>query len=118
MQLNNRDIASVWDMVQAIRYIQSFTANLTFEDYLNDIRTISAVERQFEVLGEATRRISDGFRQTHPAINWQHIVGLRNIVIHRYDEVDQDILWRIIHSELVPLLTQLESLLPPLPDQQ
>lgn len=117
MQSNNRDIASVWDMVQAIRYIQSFTATLSFADYRNDIRTISAVERQFEILGEATRRISEEFRQAYPAINWQRIVGLRNIVIHRYDEVDQDILWAIIHSELESLLTQLEILLPPLPDQ-
>lgn len=82
MQSNNRDIASVWDMVQAIRYIQSFTANLSFEDYFNDIRTISAVERQFEILGEATRRISEEFRQAYPAIDWRRIIGLRNILIH------------------------------------
>jgi uncharacterized protein with HEPN domain len=60
MQSNNRDIASVWDMTQAIRRIQAFTNGLTFDGYLNDIRTVSAVERQFEVLGEAarSRRIS------------------------------------------------------------
>lgn len=117
MRSNNRDIASVWDMAQAIRYIQSFTSDLTFDEYLNDVRTVSAVERQFEILGEAARRISEEFRQAHPAIGWQRIVGLRNIVTHRYDEVRQDILWTIIHSELSPLLTQLEALLPPLPNQ-
>ncbi|NES18314.1 MAG: DUF86 domain-containing protein [Symploca sp. SIO3E6] len=117
MQSSNRDIASVWDMVQAIQYIQAFTENLSFEAYLNDMRTVSAVERQFEILGEAARRISEDFRQTHPAIDWQRIVGLRNIVIHRYDEVDQDILWTIINSELDLLKTQLKVLLPPLPDQ-
>jgi uncharacterized protein with HEPN domain len=42
MQLNNRDVASVWDMAQAIQNIQSFTSNLTFDEYLNDIRTVSA----------------------------------------------------------------------------
>lgn len=117
MHLNNRDVASIWDMVQAIQYIQFFTIDLTFNEYFNDVRTVSAVERQFEILGEAARRISDEFRQGHPAIDWQRIVGLRNIVAHRYDEVRQDILWAIIHSELSPLLTQLEALLPPLPDQ-
>lgn len=45
MQSNNRDVASVWDMTQAIQYIQTFTNDLTFDEYLNDIRTISAVER-------------------------------------------------------------------------
>jgi uncharacterized protein with HEPN domain len=83
MQLNNRDAASVWDMTQAIQNIQSFTKDLTFDEYLNDVRTISATERQFEILGEAARRISDEFRQAHAAIAWQRIVGLRNIVAHR-----------------------------------
>ncbi|WP_242028408.1 HepT-like ribonuclease domain-containing protein [Pseudanabaena sp. FACHB-2040] len=72
-------------MTQSIQRIQCFTSELTFDEYLNDIRTISAVERQFEVLGEAARRISNEFRQAHPAIDWQRIVGLRNIVAHRYD---------------------------------
>lgn len=117
MQPKNHDIASVWDMTQAIQHIQTFTSDLTFDEYLNDIRTISAVERQFEVLGEAARRISNKFRQAHPTIDWQRMVGLRNIVAHRYDEVRQDILWTIIHSELGPLLAQLESILPPLPDE-
>jgi len=116
MQSNNRDIASVWDMTQAIRYIQSFTHGLTFEEYFNDARTISAVKRQFEILGEAARRVSHEFRQVHATIDWQRVVGLRNILAHRYDEVRQDILWTIIHSELPPLAVQLEAILPPLPE--
>jgi uncharacterized protein with HEPN domain len=118
MKANNRDVASVWDMVQAIQYIQFFRSDLTFDKYLNDVRTISAVERQFEILGEAARRISNEFRQEHPAIDWQRIIGLRNIVTHRYDQVRQDILWTIIHSELPLLLAQLEPLLPQLPNEQ
>ena len=114
---NNRDVASVWDMTQAIQRIQSFSSGLTFDEYLSNILVISAVERQFEILGEAARRITDDFRQAHPAIDWQRIIGLRNIVAHRYEEVRQDILWAIIYSELAPLLAQLEALLPPLPGQ-
>ena len=45
MQSNNRDVASIWDMAQAIQRIQTFTNGLTFEEYLNDIRTVNAVER-------------------------------------------------------------------------
>ncbi|WP_059000640.1 HepT-like ribonuclease domain-containing protein [Leptolyngbya sp. NIES-2104] len=117
MPSGNRDIASVWDMAQAIRHIQSFTENLTPEEYFSSVLFISAVERQFEILGEATRRLSNEFRQAHPQINWQQIVGLRSIVIHRYDEVDQERLWAIIHVELPPLLIQLEQLIPPVPDE-
>jgi uncharacterized protein with HEPN domain len=83
MQANNRDAASLWDMVQAIRRIQEFTVNLSFEDYQESILIQSAVERQLEILGEAAGRISEGFRQAHPAIDWRAIVGLRNILIHR-----------------------------------
>ena len=117
MQPNNRDIASIWDMTLAIQRIQSFTNDLNFDEYLNDILTVSAVERQFEVLGEAARRISTQFQHTHPVIDWKRIIGLRNIVAHRYDEVRQEILWTIIRSELTLLLTQLEELLTPLPEK-
>lgn len=106
----------IW--LEAIRHIQSFTANLAFEAYLEDVLIRSAVERQFEILGEAARRVSEGFRQIHPQIDWQRIIGLRNIVIHRYDEVNQDVVWAIINSELSPLQTQLELILPPLPDTE
>ena len=118
MQTNNRDAASVWDMVQAIRRIQEFTAGLTFDDYQASILIQSAVERQLEILGEAAGRVSDDLRQTHPDIDWRRTVGLRNIIIHRYDEIQQDIIWNIITTELATLLTQLEPLLPPLPNEQ
>jgi uncharacterized protein with HEPN domain len=117
MQANNRDAASLWDMIQAIRRIQEFTANLSFEDYQESILIQSAVERQLEILGEAAGRISEEFRQAHPAIDWRTIIGLRNILIHRYDQIQQDILWNVVATELVNLLVQLETLLPPPPDE-
>ncbi|MBW4540926.1 MAG: DUF86 domain-containing protein [Myxacorys chilensis ATA2-1-KO14] len=118
MQANNRDAASIWDMVQAIRRIQEFTLGLSFDDYQASILIQSAVERQLEILGEAAGRVSEAFRQTHPALDWRRTVGLRNIIIHRYDEIQQDIIWNIITTELANLLAQLEPLLPPLPDEQ
>ncbi|NEP85453.1 MAG: DUF86 domain-containing protein [Okeania sp. SIO2C2] len=60
---NNRDIASVWDMVQAIRRIQEFTTDINYSEYLQNILIQSAVERQFEILGESARRISLEFQQ-------------------------------------------------------
>jgi uncharacterized protein with HEPN domain len=117
MQTNNRDAGSLWDMLQAIRRIEEFTADLTYDDYLENVLIQSAVERQFEILGEAARRLSDEFRQTHQIMNWRRIIGLRNILIHRYDEIRQQTIWTIIISELEPLRTQLELLLPPLPSE-
>jgi uncharacterized protein with HEPN domain len=87
MQANNRDAASLWDMVQAIHRIQEFTAGLSFDDYQASILIQSAVERQLEILGEAAGRVSDALRQTYSTIDWRRTVGLRNIIIHRYDEI-------------------------------
>ena len=107
MQANNRDAGSLWDMVSAIHGIQE----------LNSVLIQSAVERQLEILGEAAGRLSDEFRQVHPEIEWSRIIGLRNILIHRYDEIRQQIIWATIISELEPLLSQLDILLSSLPDE-
>jgi uncharacterized protein with HEPN domain len=117
MPADNRDTASLWDMVRAIHRIQEFTVNLTCDAYLDSALTQSAVERQLEILGEAASRLSNGFRQTYPEISWRKIIGLRNILIHRYDEIRQQTIWALVASELAPLLIQLETLLSSLPDQ-
>ena len=113
---NNRDAGFIWDMLQAIAKIQQFTANLSFEDYLDSVLVQSAVERQLEILGEAAGRISPDFQSTHSDINWRGIIGLRNILIHRYDDIQQQVVWKVVVSNLVPLRTQLEECLPPLPE--
>jgi uncharacterized protein with HEPN domain len=118
MQANNRDAGSLWDMVNAIYRIQEFTMDLTYEAYLGSSLVQSAVERQFEILGEAARRLSDEFRQAHPEIDWRKIIGLRNILIHRYDEIRQQTIWTTVISELELLLAQLEILLSSLPNEQ
>ena len=91
-------------MLQAIAKIQQFTANLSFEDYLDSVLVQSAVERQLEILGEAAGRISPDFRSTHSDINWRRIIGLRNILIHRYDDIQQQVVWEVVVSNLVPWL--------------
>jgi uncharacterized protein with HEPN domain len=116
MGANSRDAGSLLDMVNAIHRIQEFTANLTQDKYLESALVQSAVERQLEILGEAARRLSKEFRQSHSEIEWRRIIGLRNILIHRYDEIRQQTIWQTVISELEPLLTQLESVLSSLPE--
>jgi uncharacterized protein with HEPN domain len=118
MQANNRDAGSLWDRISAIHRTQEFTVNLTDDDYLGSLLIQSAVERQLEILGEAARRLSDEFRQAHPEIDWRRIIGLRNILIHCYDEIRQQTIWTTVISELEPLLAQLEILLSSLSNEQ
>jgi uncharacterized protein with HEPN domain len=116
MNNKDRDIASLWDMVQAIRYIQNYTNEQTLDEYLASVLLQDAVERRFEILGEAARRVSIQFQKEHSEIDWRNVIGLRNVIAHRYDQVKQETLWGIIKTVLPGLLEQLENLLPPLPN--
>jgi uncharacterized protein with HEPN domain len=83
---------------------------------LENVFMQSAVERQLGILGEAARRVSIEFQQLHPEIDWRNAINLRNILVHRYDQVSSEVIWNIVTSVLPSLLVQVEALLPPLPD--
>ena len=67
-----------------------------------------AMTRLLEIIGEAAGRVTQATRDQHPQIPWSQMVGLRNRLIHGYDEVDFDILWTILQSDLPPLILQIE----------
>jgi uncharacterized protein with HEPN domain len=114
MGSDDRNLASLWDMAQAMGEILEDTQELTEQDFLDSRLIRRAVERNFEILGEAAGRISFDFREAHSEIDWRRIVGLRNIIIHRYEEVDPVVLWAIVVDVLPTLLTQIEGLMPPI----
>jgi uncharacterized protein with HEPN domain len=70
-----------------------------------------SLTRLLEIVGEAAARVSQATCTQHPQIPWPQIVGLRNRLIHGYDQVDFDVLWRIVQNDLPPLVTELRSIL-------
>ena len=76
---------------------------------LDDVRTIRAIERAFEILGEAANNISDEFAKEHDDIPWRKIVGMRNWVIHAYFGTDLQVMQDTIKQDLPALRTQLET---------
>ena len=112
-----RDPAHLWHAVRAGRELQGFVAGFTLEQYLEKRSLTLAVERDFEILGEAVRKISESLRAAHPEVPWSQMIGLRNILAHRYYAVDHALLWQIIHEVLPGVLDQLEQLIPPLPPE-
>ncbi len=116
MESEERDPAYLWDMREAARGILEYTENMTLEDFLaaGKERTLVrlAVERQLEIIGEAARRLSAGFRDKHPQIPWTEIIGLRNVISHEYDKVNYDAIYHIIRRDLPGLVSALESLVP------
>jgi uncharacterized protein with HEPN domain len=117
MPPNNRDAGYLWDMLQAARRLQEFTAGLSYQTYLESVLLQSAVERQLEILGEAARRMSEAFRQEHPEILWSSIISQRNVIAHQYEEIRQERLWSVVTSDMPRLIAQLEPLIPPLPPE-
>lgn len=108
----SRDDAVVLDVLTAARRAAEFAAGLTLEQLGADLKTQSAILHQLLVLGEAAKRLSEGFREAHSAIPWKAIAGMRDRIIHGYDDVDLPEVWRTIESDLPPLMAALERLVP------
>ena len=110
MRPEDRDMARLWDMLDAARAIMQFTQGRSLEDLLADRMLRSAVERNLEIIGEAARHVSLGARENNPDIPWASIIGLRNIVAHEYGEIRYEKLWAICMNRLPALIRGLEDL--------
>jgi uncharacterized protein with HEPN domain len=91
------------DIFRAIELIETFTKEVSsFENFQQDLKTQSAVERQLGIIGEAINKFEKLFPETN-LDNARKIVGLRNRLIHSYDSIDTSIIWAIIKNHLTPL---------------
>lgn len=100
------------DALDACRAIQSFVANRTFREYERNPMLRSAVERQFEIIGEALNQADIENPELSTAIpDLRRIVGMRNRIIHGYDSVDDELLWQTIQTHIPPLAQRLSELL-------
>ena len=91
------------DIIESISDIRVFITGMTRESFAGDKKTINAVVRSLEVIGEAAGKLPKYIRDTHPEISWEEIVGMRNRLIHEYFGVDLDIVWQTIEEDLEPL---------------
>jgi len=102
----------LFDILDAGRAIEEFTRALTATDFARNRMAQAAVERKFQVIGEALnriRRLDPGLVESIP--EYARIIGFRNIIVHGYDVVDSDIVWDVIATRLPHLLTTVEQLL-------
>ncbi len=104
-----RDEATVLDMLRACRLVLEFHGGLDELSFFNDLKTQSAILHQLLVLGEPVKRLSDEFRLAHPEIPWRTIAGMRDNLIHEYDAVDLDEVWKTATTDIPPLLATLEQ---------
>ena len=95
----------------SIILIEKYTENILFEEFEKDRKTIDAVIRNFEIIGEASKNISDEIKKNYPHIPWKSMKGLGNILIHEYFGVDISAVWENIKHELPNLKKQIKSIL-------
>jgi uncharacterized protein with HEPN domain len=107
------DQATLSDIDTAARRIIDFTRGYTFEQFLEDEKTWSAVLHQIGVIGEAVKRLSEPLRAQHPTIPWAKMAAMRNVVIHAYESVDLERVWQTatvsvpaLQAALAPLLSE------------
>ena len=108
----SRDSATLLDIDSAARLVLDFTRGMDREAFLNDLKTQSAVLHQLMAIGEAVRRLPRIFRESHPEVPWALIEGMRDKLIHAYDQVDLDEVWGTVERDIPELFRFMEPLLP------
>ncbi|MGA2770078.1 MAG: DUF86 domain-containing protein [Bryobacteraceae bacterium] len=107
-----RDEAHLLDILKAARLAIEFKGPAEKAEFLEDAKTQSAVLHQLLVIGEAVKRISPEFRAAHPEVSWKLIAGTRDKLIHFYEGVDLDEVWKMVSSDLPQLIRWIEPLAP------
>jgi uncharacterized protein with HEPN domain len=106
-----RDPESLIDIVTAIRRILRYTDGVSRADLEANDEKLSAILYQISIIGEATKRLSPTFRDAHPEIPWREIAGMRNVIVHEYDQLDLDVIWDVVQNKLSELLRLITPLI-------
>ena len=97
------------DILLSIEEIFEFTIGMSIEQFKNDRKTINAVIRSLEVIGEASKRLPQSIKENYKTVPWKKIAGMRDKLIHEYSGVDYDILWMVIEKDLPAVMHALKE---------
>lgn len=104
-----RDRVYLMDILTAAQLALSYVRDETLDGFLSNIQLQDSVIRRLEIIGEAARHVSDETRAASPDLPWRDMIGMRNLLIHEYDDVDLIIVWHTVKGELPLLVALLEN---------
>lgn len=107
-----RDLQFLLDMLQSAELVRTYTTHVSKDEFMADVQLQDSVIRRLLVIAEAAKRVSDSTRQQLSNIAWQEINGMRNRLVHAYDDVNLSIVWDVVQFEIPSLIEELTSQVP------
>ena len=99
------------DILKASKNIEKFVDQMDFDHFEGDAKTIRAVERELEIIGEAVKRLPDDLVHEYPEIPWRAVAGMRDRLIHHYWDTEVEILWKTVQDSIPLLSTIIEKMI-------
>ncbi|QQS37367.1 MAG: DUF86 domain-containing protein [Ignavibacteriales bacterium] len=99
------------DMLQSMRRISEYIAGMDFNSFMNDQKTIDAVVRNFEIIGEAAKNLPENLVAMYPEVPWKEMYYMRNKISHEYFGIDYEMIWDIAVNHLPTNKTQIEDII-------
>jgi len=99
------------DLLEAIGKIEKYVEGLSFDEYAQDSKTIDAVVRNFEIIGEATKHIPEEITEKYPDVPWKEMAGMRDKLIHEYFGIKLEVVWETIKKRLPKVKTLIKDVL-------
>jgi uncharacterized protein with HEPN domain len=109
----NRDRVHLLDILEAARPAVIYVKGISREAFLRNTQLQDSVIRRIEIIGEAARRVSEETRKVFSDIPWTEMTGMRNLMIHDYNDVDLEVVWETVQLDLPSLIALIEPLVPP-----
>ena len=98
-------------ILDAIYRIEEYTGEVKYEDFMNSNLVQAGVMREIEITGEATKRLTQGFKEKHPDIPWKKMAGMRDKLIHDYLGVDLDAVWDTVEKDIPTLRDKIKDII-------